>query len=100
MAFRHVVMFRWTTDSTAEQRTGALDALRAFGRQVADFASLSIGADAGVAEGNFDAAVVVELADAEAYMRYAADPRHQAVLRDHIRPILAERAAVQYEREA
>jgi hypothetical protein len=94
--FRHVVMFRWTPDSSPSARQSAIDALKIFGSDVADFASLTVAGDAGVSEGNFDAVVVVDLADAEAYLRYAGDPRHIAVLTDHVRPILAERAAVQY----
>ncbi len=30
------------------------------------------------------------------YRRYAENPDHQAVIKDHIRPILSEMARVQY----
>lgn len=63
MSFRHVVLFRWADDASPDQRAGAVEALRAFGRE-------------------------------------AADPRHLAVLSDHVRPIVAQRVAVQYDLDA
>ena len=90
-------MFRWSPGATAEQRAEAVDSLRAFGREVADLGAVSVGTDAGLAEGNFDVAVVVELANSGAYQRYASDPRHVAVITQKVRPLLGERVAVQYE---
>ena len=95
--FRHVVVFTWTPDSAPEQRDGAVAALRDWVVQAAEFGTVSVGVDAGIAEGNADVAVVVDLPDRDAYLAYAADERHLALLRDHIRPILAARAGVQYE---
>jgi len=95
--FRHVVLFRWADDASAEDRRAAVDALRAFGGDVQDLGRLTVGADAGVADGNFDAAVVVDFPDAGTYRRYASDPRHVAVVSDYVKPILARRVAVQYQ---
>ncbi|HXV91891.1 MAG TPA: Dabb family protein [Pseudonocardia sp.] len=95
--FRHVVLFRWTPDSTAEQRDAAITALRELGREVSDLGRLTVGGDAGVVEGNFDAAVVVDFASREDYLLYATHPTHQRVIAESLRPILAERAAVQHE---
>ncbi|MFC4945048.1 Dabb family protein [Pseudonocardia sp. GCM10023141] len=97
MGFRHVVLFRWTSESTAEQRAGALAALQQWGRDAAGFGTLTVGPDAALAEGNFDTAVVVDLPDRATYLAYAADPRHQRMIAEHIRPILHSRAAVQHE---
>lgn len=97
MGLRHVVMFRWNEESTAEQRAGAVEALRQWGRDAQRYGTLVVGLDAGLAAGNFDVAVVVDLPDREAYAAYAADERHQQMIAEHIRPILAERAAVQHE---
>ena len=95
--FRHVVVFRWTTDSTGEQRAAAITALEGLAREVADLGRLTIGADAGLSDGNADAVVVVDFAERADYLAYATDPRHVAVVTEHIRPILAERVAVQHE---
>lgn len=95
--FRHVVMFAWTPESTAEQRDAAVAALRGWAEEAARFGRVSVGTDAGLAGGNEDVVVVVDLPDEDTYLAYAADERHQAVVRDHVRPILAARHAVQYE---
>ncbi|MFW3169292.1 Dabb family protein [Geodermatophilus sp. CPCC 206100] len=95
--FRHVAVFSWTAGSTPEQREGAVAALRQWGEDCREYGTLTLGVDAGLAEGNGDVAVVVDLPDRETYAAYAADERHQAVLRDHVRPILERRAAVQHE---
>jgi hypothetical protein len=95
--FRHVVVFTWAPGSAPEQRDSAVAALREWVGQAAGYGTVSVGVDAGLAEGNGDVAVVVDLPDKETYLAYAADDRHQALLRDHVRPILATRAAVQYE---
>lgn len=97
MSIRHVVMFRWAEDASAESRAAAVDALRAFGRAATELGTVSVGTDAGLADGNFDAVVVVELADADAYARYASDPRHVAVVTEKVGPILGQRTAVQYD---
>ena len=60
-------------------------------------APLTVGVDAGLAEGNGDVVVVMDLPDRETYAAYAADERHQAMIREHIRPILGRRCAVQHE---
>ncbi|HEY7175766.1 MAG TPA: Dabb family protein [Micromonosporaceae bacterium] len=95
--FRHVVMFRWAADASADARQGAVDALRAFGDDIQDLGRLTVGADARVADGNFDAAVVVDFPDVDTYQRYASDPRHVTVVSTYVKPILAERVAVQYQ---
>lgn len=95
--FRHVVVFSWTAEATPEQRDAAVAALRRWGEQARDLGALTVGVDAGLAEGNGDVVVVVDLPDREAYRAYAADERHQAMIREHIRPILDRRCAVQHE---
>ena len=47
--------------------------------------------------GNFDLAVVADCDDVAGYRAYATHPAHLAVIAERIRPILADRAAVQYE---
>ncbi len=98
--FRHVVVFTWTDEATAEQRDGAVAALRRWREDAREFGTLSVGVDAGLAEGNGDVVVVMDLPDRDTYAAYAADERHQALIREHIRPILGRRCAVQHEMEA
>lgn len=92
---RHVVMFRWSSDSSEADRRAAVQALHEFGESITDLGRLTVGADAGMAQDNFDAVVVVDFPDADGYRRYVDDPRHVDVVTRYVRPILAERAAAQ-----
>src|SRR3954464_6465730 len=94
--FRHVVLFRFTPEATDEQVEAMIDALRALPAAIPSLRAYHVGADAGVNEGNFDFAVVADCDDVDGYLAYRDHPAHQQVIVDHIRPILAERAAVQY----
>lgn len=96
---RHVVVFTWKPEATAEQRQAAVDGIRQWGAQVAEsgYGSLTVGVDAGINPGNADAVVVADLADRDAYLAYRDDERHRSMIAERIAPILASRAAVQHE---
>ncbi len=94
--FRHVVLMQFTPEATAEQRQAVLDGLAGLPAAIPEIRSYVYGADAGVAAGNHDLAVVADFDDSAAYLRYAAHPAHQAFIAERVRPILAHRAAVQY----
>lgn len=94
--FRHVVLFRWAESATEEQKQRARDAVASLPGQIPEIRRFVFGSDAGLAEGNYDFALVADFAGEAGYRTYANHPVHQAVLRDVIRPVLAERAAVQY----
>jgi hypothetical protein len=95
--FRHVVLFRWTPEVTAEQRAAVTSALRALPGAIPSIRAYHVGDDAGVNDGNHDYAVVADFDDVAGYVAYRDHPAHGAVIVEHIAPILAERAAVQYE---
>jgi stress responsive alpha/beta barrel protein len=73
---RHVALFRWKPEATAED--------------------VSFGRDLGVQDGNADFALVADFTDQEGLATYANHPDHQAVIQNLIRPILAQREAIQY----
>lgn len=95
--FRHCVMMKFTDDATTEQREAARAGVETLPGLIPEIASYSVGFDAGLAEGNFHMAVVGDFASAEDYQVYATHPDHVRVITDLLRPVLAERAAVQYE---
>jgi hypothetical protein len=95
--FRHVVMFRWSEEAGADRRDAAVAALGALPGHVMSVRAFTVGSDARVNEGNFDLVVVADFDDAAGYLAYRDHPAHQAVVRDHLLPIIAERAAVQCE---
>ncbi|TFV53213.1 Dabb family protein [Blastococcus sp. TF02A-35] len=94
---RHVVVFTWSPDADAERRAATVAALRGLRETVGGMTSLVVADDAGLTEGNADTVLIAEFPDAEAFRRYAKDPVHQAVIAEHVRPILAARSAVQHE---
>ena len=97
--FRHVVVFSWKPEATAEQRGAAVDGIRRWGAQAAEagYGTLTVGVDARLNDGNGDAVVVADLLDRAAYLAYRDDERHQAMIAEYLTPILAARAAVQHE---
>ena len=94
---RHVVVFTWSAATDAERRAETLAALRRLPEEVGGMTSFAIGPDLGIREGNADTALVADFPDAETYLRYANDPRHLAVIAEHVTPYLERRASVQYE---
>jgi len=94
---RHVVLFTWTQDTSPETRAATVAALRRLPEVVGGMTAFAVGPDAGLVEGNADTALVADFPDAEAFGAYASDPRHLAVIAEHVKPHLAARTAVQYE---
>ncbi len=94
---RHVVLFRWTPDATQEQKQRVAAELRRLPALLPVLRRYDVGADLGLAEGNFEFAVVADLDDLEGLRTYRDNPEHRAVIAEFIQPIIAERAAVQYE---
>lgn len=95
MTIRHVSCLTFVEGATPQQRVAVLDALATLPGLVPEIRAYAFGPDLGLAGGNADLAIVADFADEEAYRRYAEHPAHLAVLTDHVRPILASRAAAQ-----
>jgi hypothetical protein len=95
--YRHVVLFRFIPESTPEQHHAALEGLRSLPAQIPELVEYRVGPDVGTAEDNFDLAVVADFAEPEHFDIYVHHPAHEAVVSTLVRPIVAARAAVQYE---
>lgn len=95
--FRHVVLFVWTSEATEEQKAAVTERLSELPGVIPELEKYEIGADAGINEGNFDFAVVADFADREAYLVYRDHPYHREIIADTVKPIVADRAAVQYD---
>ncbi|GAA3786023.1 hypothetical protein GCM10022226_00160 [Sphaerisporangium flaviroseum] len=94
--FRHVVLFTWVAGTTDEQKATVEAALKELPGAIPEIRRYEIGSDAGVNPGNHEFAVVADFDSVEDYLVYRDHPVHRAVIADAIKPILAERAAVQY----
>jgi Stress responsive A/B Barrel Domain len=94
---RHVVMFRWTPETTAEDIAAVEAGLGQLPGQIPEIERYTFGADAGINEGNFQFVVVADFASQDDYLVYRDHPVHQAFIAERIRPHLAERGSVQFE---
>ena len=94
--FRHVVMFKWSPDAPGSAREQAVEALRRWATQAAAYGEVTVGTDAALVEGNHHVAVVADFPDQDAYLRYASDPAHLGLVREHIVALIESRAADQH----
>lgn len=94
---RHIVLFRWVDGTTPDQVDAIAARLTALTDVIPEIRSYSVGTDLGYADGNFQFAVVAELDDHDAWETYRVHPDHRKVITELITPVLADRAAIQYE---
>jgi len=97
MTMRHVVLFRWKEGTPPEAVDAIAGALRGLTASMPVVRAYACGPSLGLSEGSFDFGIVGEFATVEDWATYRDDPTHQAIIRDQIRPIMAERSAIQYE---
>jgi len=93
---RHIALFRWKPEATAEDVSKIEAALHRLPGKIPCIQSYRFGRDLGVQEGNADFALVADFSDEEALAVYANHPDHLAVIQNLIRPIMAQREAIQY----
>lgn len=96
MPVRHVVTFRFSDGTSAEQIAALTEALGRLPGAIPEIADYRFGSDVGINDGNGDLAVSADFATLADYLVYRDHPQHQALIRDLIAPILAERIAVQF----
>ncbi len=90
-------MFRWTAGATEEQKQQVATELRRLPALLPVLRAYQVGPDLGLAEQNFEFAVVADFDDVEGWQAYRDHPAHRDVITRFIQPIAAQRAAVQYE---
>lgn len=93
---RHVALFRWKPETTAEDVSKVEAALHTLPEKIPCIQSYRFGRDLGVQDGNADFALVADFADQAGLVTYSNHPDHQDVLNTLIRPIMAKREAIQY----
>ncbi|MGV9329267.1 Dabb family protein [Streptosporangium sandarakinum] len=94
--FRHVVLFTWSETATEEQKAAVATELGRLPGIIPEIRAYAVGADAGVNPGNHEFAVVADFDSLDDYLVYRDHPAHQTVIAEHVKPILASRAAVQF----
>jgi hypothetical protein len=95
--FRHVVLFTFTPQTTTEQQEELARQLRTLPGAIAEIRDYHVGLDAGLNPGNNQFAVVADFDNVEDYLFYRDHPVHQKIIETYVQPVVATRAAVQYE---
>jgi stress responsive alpha/beta barrel protein len=95
--FRHVVMFRFADDTTDEQKEAMRAGLRRLSELIPEVRAYRFGDDVGLRDDNFDFGVTADFDDVDSFLVYRDNPDHQKVIADLITPIIAARAAMQFE---
>merc|ERR1719188_1088964 len=102
MAVRHVVSFRFKEDTTDEQKSTMVWALRGMAgtEGLKDLIqAVTVGEDIGIthpAGPNADVMAIVDFASKEDYETYAKHPEHVKVITEFIKPIIEQRYAIQF----
>lgn len=91
---RHVSVLTLNDGTDVDGIVRALDLLPS---RIPSLRAYSVGRDLRLAAGNAHLVVVADFDDVAGYESYRDDPEHQRILAELIRPVLAHRAAVQYE---
>jgi hypothetical protein len=93
---RHVVTLTLQDGTTPEQVQALVDEIGTLPHLVPGIRGYSVGSDLGIDQGNATVAIVADFADALDYEVYRDHPEHRRVIVEHVRPLLAARAAVQH----
>ncbi|SEF59782.1 Stress responsive A/B Barrel Domain [Thermomonospora echinospora] len=94
---RHIIMLRWTPEATEDQKKAAEAGFRALPGAIAQIRGLACGPDLGLSTGAHDFAAVLDFDGADDWRVYQGHPAHRALVDGLIRPILDERASVQFD---
>lgn len=95
--FRHIVMFRFADGTTDEQKEAVRAGLRRLPEVIPEIRAYRFGDDLSLRDDNFDFAVTADFDDKASFVVYRDHPDHQKAIADFIAPIVAARAAVQFE---
>lgn len=94
---RHIVAFTWKPEATPEQVGQIATELRDLAASIPAIRAYACGPDAGITKGNFDFAVAADFDDEAGFVSYRDNPGHRDIVARLITPIMAQRAAVQFE---
>lgn len=91
------MLLRWVDGVDPVAVEAVLEGLRGLPAAIPEIRSYVVGPDVGLADDNYDVAVVADFDSVDGYLVYRDHPAHRAVIEERIAPILAGRAAVQHD---
>lgn len=95
MTIRHIVLFRFTDQTTDEQIGHLASGLSALPEAIPEIRAYRHGPDAGILPASWDYAVIGDFDSPAAFLAYREHPTHKALVEERLEPISAQRAAVQ-----
>ena len=95
MSIKHIVLVKWKTTATVQQRTETISRLLALPDQIPQIRSYVVEENIGPDASNFDLAIMGEFDDVASYEAYRDHPAHQDLIRKSTIPTLETRAAIQ-----
>lgn len=95
--FNHVGHLTLAPDTTDAQVEGILTGLLGLPGQVDGLVEAQVVRDAGLGDGNATLRFQMRFESEGAWRAYGSHPAHVAVVTDHIKPVLAGKAFVQYD---
>jgi hypothetical protein len=91
----HLALFKWTAGVSADRVAEITDALRAMAVALPQIHTYRCGADLAIRDGSWDFAVVAVVASADDLDAYLGHDMHVEIVERLVRPVLADRVAVQ-----
>jgi len=93
----HIVLFKWQEEATCEQITEALKGLKELKDKISGIIDLSCGENFSERNQGFQHALIVKFNDRSSLENYFPHPAHQELVKNNIRPILADIISIDYE---
>jgi hypothetical protein len=94
---RHVVVFSWKPEATQDRIQQIATELTKLSESIPAIKAYACGPDAGLTDGNADFAVVADFDDEAGFVTYRDHPEHKEIIARLIAPVIATRAAAQFE---
>jgi len=95
--FHHIVLLRFTAESTPDHHRAVVDGLRPLPESIPDLRSYEVHLDAGLGVENAQVSVHATFDDEAGWHAYGNHPAHVRVIEERIAPILESALRTQYD---
>ncbi len=96
MSLRHLVLLRFQEGTEPAQIETITQALQALPGLIPEIADYRVGPDLALADSNWQFGIAADFATEADYVVYRDHAEHQRIIRELVRPVVADRSAVQY----
>jgi hypothetical protein len=96
VTIRHIVLIRFTEQTTDEQVDHLASGLNALPEAIPEIRAYWHGRDAGIRDSSWDYAITGNFDSPEDFRTYVDHPAHKALVTERLEPISEQRASVQF----